>query len=78
MGWDSDAKRHELPTTQVVQGWIFLNVLEWQNYGIGTSPIVVDEPCCGYADLSDAVVTEQGNKSGLSVPQARTVSSWWT
>ena len=69
---------HELPTTQIAQGWIFLNALEWwRGYGLSGYPIVVDEPECGYADLSDAVAMEEEGK--VLVSSAGATPSWsWT
>src|SRR5262249_27521058 len=47
------------PTTQIAQGWIFLNAIgRTANYG-GLLPIPLDEPQRGYADPADYVLVEK-------------------
>jgi YVTN family beta-propeller protein len=62
--------KNRIPTTQIVQGWVFTNALSWEGHdGAGSwGPVppntwTLDEPNQGYPDPSDIVIAPtKGNR----------------
>jgi YVTN family beta-propeller protein len=68
-----------IPTTQVAQGWVFTNaisILSRLHAGqdkFSIEAAVLDEPNQGYADPSDVVITQDGQRAFIACAGADTV-----